>query len=435
MENGFKKFTINGGLRLLLVPMKQVESATVLVMVKTGSRDEPEKLAGISHFLEHMLFKGTEKYPTPLSISSTIDAIGGEFNAFTSKEYTGFYVKAAVKHLPVAVDVLSQMLCKPLLESQALEREKGVIIEEINMYEDLPPRKVSTNFDELIFGKNSLGRETIGYKETVLGMSRDDFSAYLSKRYTAGRMVVAIAGGIGGNKGEIEGLRNLVKASFKGLYESEDAGWGMAVELKQNKPKVDVFNKETGQAHFVLGVPTFKREHKDRYVLGVLSTILGGNMSSRLFTEIREKRGLAYYVKSDIDNYFDNGYFAVHAGVDIKKINDAVKVTLEELKKIKGQGKKGEVNDEELMRAKEYIKGSIILELEGTHEVASLYVRKALLEKKMLTPKEILAEVDKVRKEDVVRVARKIFDFQKLNLAVIGPYNKSYRHKFLELLN
>ena len=225
MNNKHKIISYPQGLTLLLAPMDGVKSATVLVMVRTGSRDEPEKLSGISHFVEHMVFKGTEKYQTPLDLTSTIDSMGGEFNAFTSKEFTGFYVKSAVKHLDTAVDVLSQMLTKPLLIPEAIEREKGVIIEEINMYEDLPTRKVAVLFDELIYGKNGLGRETIGTKEIVRSLNKEDFLEYLKKRYTQERVIVGVVGGVGHTVGSVEKVKKLVGDGFAGLPQDDDDGW------------------------------------------------------------------------------------------------------------------------------------------------------------------------------------------------------------------
>jgi predicted Zn-dependent peptidase len=437
MDERYKKLTLGGGLTLLIVPMKGVESVTVLVMVRTGSRDEPKKLAGISHFLEHMVFKGTKKYPTPFSITSEIDAIGGEFNAFTSKEYTGFYVKIAAKHLEKGVDVLSQMLTQPLLQKDAIMREKGVVIEEINMYEDLPMRKVSMLFDKLLFGENGVGRETIGSKRTVSGLSRKDLVTYLDSRYTTGRTVVGLVGGVGEGDKVRRKLEEMVSKKFSGLESDSNSRWKGRVKIGNKRKRLVLFKKETEQAHFVLGVPSFARGHRDRFALSILATILGGNMSSRLFSEVREKRGLAYYVKTDLDAYFDIGSFTVHAGVDVKKTEEAVSVSLGELLKMreKGSKEKGGVTTGELERAKEYLKGRLILELEDSHEVADLYVRRFLLERKILSPKQLIERVDKVQRGDVVRVARKLFKPGKLHLSVVGPYSeKKLAQRFKKIL-
>lgn len=421
MEETYFRKRLAGGLTLLVVPMQGVGSATLLAMVRTGSRDEPAKLAGISHFLEHMVFKGTEKYPTAHDVMSAIDAVGGEFNAFTSKEFTGFYIKLAAKHLPVGVDVLSEILTRPRLDQTEIEREKGVIIEEINMYEDLPPRKVEDVFERTIYGETSLGRETIGSRETVRAMRRADFLSYLRRRYTQGRMVVGIAGDVARGEWSVARLRDLIEEAFARLPSGAD-GWGTPIRERQQAPVVTLVDRKTGQAHFVLGVRAFKRGHPDRYALGVLVTLLGGTASSRLFTEIRDKRGLAYYVKSDVDTYHETGALTVSAGVVIGKLGEALQVTLEEFRKLREDGE-GRVSDGEISRAKEFIKGRFILDLEDSHEVADHFVRRYLLERRILTPREFFAKIDGVRREDVVRVARRIFVAQQLNLAVIGPFS------------
>jgi predicted Zn-dependent peptidase len=436
MDEDYHKFELENGLTLILVPIKDSQSATVLVMVRTGSRDEPARLAGISHFLEHMVFKGTHKYPTAMAISSAIDSIGGEFNAFTSKEFTGFYIKLAINHLERGVDVLSEMLTRPKLAPDAIEREMGVIIEEINMYEDLPPRKAAYEYERLLYGDTSLGRETIGSRETVKALRRKDFVDYLSKRYVSGRTVVGVVGGIGGNINKSKGVEwigKLVAEKFAGLPAGQD-GWGMPVKIAQKEPGVRLFKKETGQAHFVLGVHGFKRGHPDRYALAVLATLMGGNMSSRLFTEIREKRGLAYYVKADMDTFFDVGNLNVSAGVVLSKLDEAVRVIVEQFGLMCLKEGKGSISDEEVSKAREYLKGRFILQLEDSHEVADHFVRRFLLERKVITPEKFLALIDAVTREDVVRVASKVFVDRNLNLAVVGPYSGKDRQRFLRIL-
>lgn len=434
MNEARKKFKLNNGLTLLTVPMKGVQSVTVLCMVRTGSRDEPEELAGISHFLEHMVFKGTKDYPDAQAITSAIDSIGGEFNAFTSKEYTGFYVKLAAKHLERGVDVLSQMLTKPRLDKDAIEREKGVVIEEINMYEDLPPRKAVYLYECLIFGDNSLGRPTIGSRETVASLSRKALDDYLSSRYTSGRTVVGVVGGVGNGGWSEKKIRDLVEEKFSGLSKG-NYGWGKPISIKQNEPKVEVFNKETGQAHFVIGVPGFKRGHSQRYALAVLAVVLGGNMSSRLFTEVRDKRGLAYYVKSDVDVFFDTGSLLVQAGVDIGKFKEALKVVLEQFVQVKDKQSKGRLTEKEVSRSKEYLKGRFILEMEDSHEVADHYVRRFLLEQEIMEPDEFIDKIESVTWEDVQNAALEIFQSKLLNLAVVGPFSSKDRQSFRKLLN
>ncbi|OGY18111.1 MAG: hypothetical protein A2900_05595 [Candidatus Chisholmbacteria bacterium RIFCSPLOWO2_01_FULL_50_28] len=435
MDERYRKFIFPSGLTLLTVPMPGVESVTILVMVRTGSRDEPSELSGISHFLEHMVFKGTAKYPSALALTSAIDSVGGEFNAFTSKEFTGFYVKVASAHLDKGIDVLSQMLTAPKLLASDIEREKGVVVEEINLYEDLPTHKVSDVFDRLMYGANGLGRETAGSKETVKSLSREDLLRYLRGRYTATRTVVGVVGGVGGIDGEKEmrRIRESVGRAFAPLGKDRISRWGSPVELPR-RSSVALHPKKTNQAHFILGVPAFRRGHRDRFALAVLATILGGNMSSRLFSEVREKRGLAYYVKSDVDIFFDTGSISVHTGVEVGKIDEAIRVTLLQLR-LAANGSRGQgISATEVVAAKDYLKGQFILDLEDSHEVADHFVRRYLLEQRILTPGEFLAMIDRVRPTDVVRVAKTLFNGDGLRLAVVGPYSEKDRQRWERMI-
>lgn len=437
--------TLSNGMRLITLSMPQWRSVTVLLMVKVGSRYEEETMTGISHFLEHMVFKGTKKYPTAFDLTSAVDSIGAEFNAFTAKEYTGFYVKSAVNHLPLALDVLAEMVWHPLLKEKEINREKRVIIEEINMREDTPMVKVGEVFETLLYGLTPLGRETIGYKKTVKAVKRKDFVDYRQQWYQPERMVMGIVGGIErfkSSKSKVKSLvQNLVQKYFSKNYPNSDttviqlgkklkADKLEKLKFSQKKPAIRVRYKKTEQAHLCLGVRAFPRGHKDRYVMSVLTTILGGNMSSRLFTEVREKRGLTYYIKSDINTYFDNGYLVSQAGTDINKAKETIKVILEEYKKISNS--KFPVSNEELKRAKEYLKGKLALALEDSKEVASFFVEDFLLEGKIRLIKEIIAGIEKVTLADLKRVAKEIFVNQGLNLAIIGPYKD--KEKFAKLL-
>jgi len=436
--------TLSHGMRLVTLSMPQLQSVTVLLMVKVGSRYEPNNIAGISHFLEHMVFKGTKKYPTAFELTSTVDSIGAQFNAFTSKEYTGFYVKSAANHLNLALDVLSQLVWHPLLPTKEMEKEKGVIIEEINMYEDNPMLKAGEEFESLIYPSSGpeqaspLGRETIGYKKTVQAMARKDFVDFRKQWYRPERMVLGIVGGT--NKVKSPKLvKSLIREYFgqSVITDTRSRADYNTTSLKslkfvQQKPKLKVKFKKTKQTHLCLGVRAFPHAHKDRYVMAVLATILGGNMSSRLFTEVREKRGLAYYIKSNINTYFDNGYLVSQAGADIKKTKEAIKVILEEYNRVKSQ--KSKVKSKELKKAKEYLKGRMALNLEDSKGVASLFVEDLILEDKIRTPKQIVQGVEKVTLADLQRVSQKIFVNQGLNLAIIGPYKDEGRfEKILKL--
>lgn len=413
-----KKFTLENSLRILDIPLPSVESVTVLVMVGVGSRFEEKEINGISHFLEHMAFKGTKKRPSALAIASVIDGIGGEFNAFTSKDHTGYYIKAAVKHLPLLVDVLSDMLLYSKFDEKEIEKEKGVIIEEINMYEDLPMRRVGDIYENLLYGDTKLGRDIAGRKEVIRKVKRTDFINYLDRFYSPKNTVVTIAGGT--FKGQ----------TLKGMVEEKLGGWKSKVVEKpesikdgQSKPKLLLQFKDTQQSHLCLGVRSYNLHHPGRYKLSVLGNILGGGMSSRLFTEVREKRGLAYYVRANTERYTDVGNFVIQAGVDVARIDDAIKVCLEELKKIV----KTKVSEEELIKAKENIKGKLILELEDSREVAGLFGSSELMEGKVHLPNELMEEIDKVTVNDVLAVAKDIFVEHNLNLAIIGPYKDDSR--------
>jgi len=410
-----------GKLPFLSLKMSQLQSATALLLVKVGSRCEKGRIAGLSHFLEHMVFKGTRDYPTALDLASAVDAVGAEFNAFTSKEYTGFYVKAASEHLDLALKVLSQLVWQPLLRTKDIEREKGVIIEEINMRNDNPMLKVEEEFEVLLYGKSPLGNEVIGSKETVKGMKREDFIRFRSYWYKPRNMVLALVGGIEGKEKLASAYFNQSSGAKKEIKQPDK------LNFKQEKPGLRVKYKQTEQTHLCLGVRTFPRGHPDRYRLAVLATLLGGNMSSRLFTEVREKRGLAYYIKSDINTYFDNGYLVIQAGVDNRQTEEAMKVILTCLREVVGSVKQAELD-----RAREYLKGKLALGLEDSQAVASFFSKHLLLEGEIRTPREIVRRLEKVSLADLRRISQKIFVNQRLNLALIGPYKEEER--FREIL-
>jgi len=431
--------TLKNKLKYINVNIPHMQSATVLLAVRVGSRYENPNTAGLSHFIEHIVFKGTKKYPTALSLASTVDGIGAEFNAFTSKEYTGFYVKSASNHLNLAIDVLAQLVWHPLIRKKDIQKEKGVILEEINMREDTPMMKVNEEFERLLYGSSPLGREIIGSKKTVSNMQKKDFISYRKKFYQPQNMVLAVVGGV--KKSPVV-AKFISRNTYKpGAFSRTRSRSGIkdpgAKELKfsQSKPRVRLKYKKTEQAHLCLGVRAFKRGSKYRYPMAVLSTILGGNMSSRLFTEVREKRGLAYYIKSDINTYFDNGYLVVQAGVDKNKVGEAVKVILGELIRVSRvsplrQGSAGQAK--ELKKAKDYLKGKLALGLESSQQVASLYTKDLLLERKIRKPKDIIKGIEKVTVNDIQKIAQKIFQNKNLNLALIGPYKN--KQKFAKIL-
>lgn len=417
----YTKDILPSGLTVIRVPMPAVQSVTVLALVNVGSRFEEPRLWGISHFLEHMVFKGTEKYPDAQTLAAAVDAIGAKFNAFTSKEYTGYYVKATSKGLDLALDVVSDMLLTPKLLQEDIDREKGVIIEEINMYADMPASHVATQFEAATFIDKSLGHDIIGTKETVSAFTSADFKQHLHNWYGRGNIVLILSG----DDKVIQSTSLLEKVDQ--LFQKGDAKDRLSSSAQEHlgehpltDTKLTVIHRPTEQAHFVLAFPSMKRGDSRRPALSLLNVLLGGNMSSRLFTEVREKRGLCYYVHSDADFYHDIGLFGGSAGVDPKRVEEAVTVTLEEYFAL-GSGRKP-VTAEELQRAKDYITGKFVLDLEDSESVAQYFGMKQLLLGEVETPEELLTKYLAVTLDEVNALAREILVKDHLRFAVIGPF-------------
>ena len=406
--------------------MKDTETVTVIVAVGAGSKYETKKTNGISHFLEHMLFKGTKKRPKTKDISSALDAVGGEYNAFTGKEQTAFFAKVDAKHLDLALDVMSDIYLNSKLEEKEIERERGVIIQEINMYEDTPIAQIGDIFEGLLYGDQPAGWEIIGTKENVKGLRRADFLKYLKENYTAPNTVVCITG----NFDEKRAVRDIGKI-FSEMPKVESREKLKVIE-KQTEPKIKVKQKKTDQCHLVLGARAYDMFHPDRFTLSVLANILGGTMSSRLFLLVRERLGLAYYISASYESYADSGYLAVKAGVgtEKEKIEKTVKTIVSEIRRIR----KIRVGAKELKKAKENIRGKMALSLESSDEIAGFLAGQELAKKKIEAPEQILAKIDKVTASDIMRVASKIFVNEKLNLAMIGPVeDKKFLEKILRI--
>ena len=415
----FQRKILSNGLRVITVPMPSFESATVMVMVGAGSRYETRKNNGISHFLEHMAFKGTQKRPSAIDISTLIDGIGGEFNAFTGKETTGYYVKSAVSHVELCLDVLSDMLQNSKLDKAEIEKEKGVILEEINMREDIPMQNIGDIYERLLYGDTPMGWDIAGEKDVIRSITREDFQTYMGSLYSADNITVVAAGGINPEK-----TAELVEKYF-GKMPKFDILRYKSVDDKQEKPQILVKQKTTEQVHIALGFRTVPLSHPDRYVLSVLSAILGGGMSSRLFHEVREKRGLAYYVRTNSEQYQDVGNLVSTAGLDPKRVEEGIKVIVEEYAKISNHthsAGSGQISEQELNKAKEYLKGHFVLELEDSRSVAGYYSQAELLEEKIENPKEAMDKIDKVTVADVEKAAKKYFVQKNMNLAVIGNF-------------
>ena len=417
----FERQILDNGLRLLTVPMPQVASTTCFVFLAAGSRYETAETNGIAHFSEHMFFKGTERRPTARDIGVAIDGIGGEFNAFTAKEYTGYYVKCAAEHRGVALDVLTDMLRHSKFETEEIEREKGVIIEEMNMYFDTPRDFIGGVYEELLYGDQPLGWDIIGRKETVRGASRETFFDYVGHWYKPSRMVVGIAGRLDGD------VRADVERLFGDLEPAETGEPPPVVLETTAATRVKLHTKQSDQAHVILGVPSYPLEHPDRYVLQMLATVLGGGMSSRLFTEVRERRGLAYYVLGINHSYTDAGSLYAQAGVDLNRIDEAVTTIVDELKRIVDES----VPPDELEKARNFAKGRFVLQLENPQGLLLFGLRREVLEGEAVEPDEVIAALDMVTAEDVQRVAQDVLGTGALHLALIGPFDDAERFEKL----
>jgi predicted Zn-dependent peptidase len=412
------------GLRVVTAPMPQAKSVACFIMLAAGSRYETRETNGIAHFAEHMFFKGTEKRPTARQIAGEIDSIGGEFNAFTSKEYTGYYVKCATEHRDVALDVLVDMLRHSKFDPEEIEREKGVIVEEMNMYYDTPRDYVDGVYDELLYGDTPLGWDIIGRKETVRAAARDTFLAYLDRWYRAPRMVAGLAGNLG------DGLFDRLEALL-GDVPNGSTGEPSPVEWRQQAPQVKLHTKQSDQAHIRVGVHSYPLVHPDRYALAMLATVLGGGMSSRLFTEVRERRGLAYYVHGHQQGYTDTGTLFAQGGVDIQRIDDAVRTVVQEFGRIAAEP----IEPDELEKARNFAKGRLVLSLEDPKGMILFGLRNEVLEGTLREPEEVLAGLDAVTIEDVQRVAQDIIREDRLNFALIGPFDDPARFEKLLALS
>jgi len=398
----FEKTRLENGVRVVTAPMPQIGSVSCFVTLAAGSRYETPNSKGIAHFAEHMFFKGTERRPTARTIATEIDAIGGEFNAFTGKELTGYYVKCGSETRDVALDVLSDMLLHSSFDPAEIEKEKGVILEEMNVYLDTPQRYVGNVYDRLLYADQPLGWDILGTKETIEATTRETFTSYLGAWYRPERIVIGVGGRIG---------------------EGTPTGVPAPVTLPPDTSPVALHTKSSEQAHLILGVRGYPIGHPNRYALQLLAVVLGGGMSSRLFTEVREKRGLAYYVHASHSGYTDTGTFYSGAGVDVDRVDEAVTTILGELHKIAEEP----VPADELEKARGYAKGRFVLRLESPQGTIQYGLRREVLEAEIEEPDELLARLDEVTIEDVQRVARDLFEGKRLYLALVGPFDDPAR--------
>ncbi|HYE22108.1 MAG TPA: pitrilysin family protein [Verrucomicrobiae bacterium] len=411
----YTKKVLKNGLTLLMVPIETAASVTMTVFIKAGSRYESEDQNGISHFLEHLHFKGSRKYPNAKKLSETVDSIGGEFNAYTGKEHTQYFIRAAYEHLDLVFEVLTDMIQNPLIDEKELEREKGVIIEEINMYRDNPQIHVESIFEESLWPDTPLGRDIAGTAEVVRKISKQDVMNYRKKYYQPGNMIIAVAGQFDQKKFETMIDEHWGKLPSTHIFNYKP------VNGRQNKPRVKVQTKATEQAHLIVGFKGYPFRHRNNNALRILATTLGGGMSSRLFLRVRERMGLAYYISASLNNYLDSGNFTIQAGLKVDSVTPAIDVILQELYKVRDQG----ITVGELKKAKEYIKGKIALALEDPHDKLEWYLGQEAFIGRIRTIKQTFEEFDAVTLDQVKKVAEDIIKEDCVNLALIGPFKDS----------
>jgi predicted Zn-dependent peptidase len=418
-----KKIVFKNGLRLILAPQPSSFAASVLILVEAGSEYEKKRTNGLSHFLEHMTFKGTARRPRPGMIAEELATLGAQSNAFTSQEFTGYWAKVEAGKLHKALDIVSDLYLNPLFEPEEIEKERGVVIEELNMYVDMPMRKVQDIFLSLLYGDQPAGWDIVGEKKIIRKLAREDFIAYRGERYVMPGTIVVVAG-----KFNEKAVVRQVRGAFEGIAR-RSAPKKITTHERQASPKTLLKFKESDQGHLVLGYRAFDVFDKRRYALQALVDILGGGMSSRLFKRIREDLGAAYYVHADDDLMLDHGIVSISAGVDHKKIELVLRTILEECERLS----RDLVPAEELQRSKDHMVGGLLLGLETSDELASFYGGQEILLRSLSSPETAIKNIRKVTAQEIRAVARTIFQKKGLNLAIIGPYRN--RATFQKILN
>ena len=419
----FQKFSLKNGLPVILVPKKESQSVAIFLIYKVGSRYEKNKpIYGASHFIEHLMFKGTKKRPSTLAISKELDSIGADFNAYTAKDHTAYHIKANAENLELACDILADMLNNSLFAAKEINKEKGVIIEEIKMFEDQPIQYAEILCEESIFSSSNLEHNIAGTRESINKMTRKDIIDYLNNFYSPQNAVLVVVGKI--NKK----VKNILSKYFvqKGFGKEFKGAEFTSFNNKQQEPHINLNYKDTNQAHLALGFPAYSYFHPNLYAFYLLAIILGGSMSSRLFIIVREKQGLCYYIRAQADVYEDTGDLMIRSGLDINKLKKALKAIFKDLKQIKEKG----ITEEELTKAKKFIKGRLTLQLEELNDLADFYGREFLLAKRILTPEQKIRKIMSVTRKQVNKVAKDIIKKEKLNLVLISPFKN---HK--EILN
>lgn len=420
----FKIKELGNNAKLILAPRKETDAVTLLVMFKVGSRFENSLNNGVSHFIEHLYFKGTKKRPNTDVLSQELDKVGAQFNAFTGKDYTGYYIKVAKQHIDLAFDILSDMLFNSKFEAKEINRERGVIIEEIRMYRDNPLMYIGDLLEQISFKGHELAREIAGPESVIKKISRKEIIKYKDEHYRADNMIV----GVGGNYSPAK-LNKLITKYFGKRFGKKQEYIINPYKGKQKEARVRVQYKPTAQTQLAMGFTGLGREDKNYITQLLLSTILGGNMSSRLFINVRERYGLAYSIRAGIDEHVDTGLFYIQAGLKKEKVALAYKLIVKELNKLK----KELITEKELNKAKEYVKGKMILGLEDSFNYVYWLSRQMVDFNKARTIEQIQKDIDKVTSKQIHELAKQIFTQEKLNLAVIGPYKDSiYFNKLIK---
>lgn len=421
----FKKVVLDNGLRILTVPMSGTNTVTVLIFVGTGSNYETKKNSGISHFLEHLMFKGTKKRPSKVDIAVELEGLGAVYNAFTSSEYTGYFVKVGYQYFDRAFDIVTDIFLHSTLPAEEIERERGVIIEEMHMRHDDPPQHVGYLWEKLMYGDQPAGWETLGEEHVIRSLKREEFVDYFTHQYVSKNAAVIVAGNIKDENAVVE----KIKETFAGLRNGTPRGQPKVIE-SQSKPELLVEERSTDQYHLIAGFRGFGKNDPRVWSAGLLATILGGGMSSRMFLRVREDLGLAYHISTSFDDMSHYGYLATYAGVPHDKLDTALGVILEEYVKIRDTG----VPPSELRKARDFVKGTTLIGLESSSALAMFIGGEEILMAKPLTVEEVFAKLDAVTPEDIQQVARDIIKHEGLNVALLGPgHDRERVEKLLRL--
>ena len=424
LNQAYEKTELNNGLKVISYKMPNRQTAAIGVWIGVGGRYENKSNKGISHFLEHLLFKGSKKYSNR-QIKESIEGVGGMLNAFTSEELTCYLSKVPAKHLYLTLDILSDMVINPLFNKKDIEKEKTVVIEEIKMYKDLPQHYVQELLDEMLWPNHPLGMNIAGSIKNVSAITREGMIKFKDRFYSPSNIVIACCGNVDHNK-FVDRIKKIYPKDF-----SKNKTEFKAASGSQRKLQINLFSKDIEQTHFSLGMNALRRDHPDRYILALLNVILGANMSSRLFHEVREKRGLAYAIGTHIRRFYDTGAFLIQAGVDNKRAVEAIKIVLLELEKIS----KNPVTNKELSCAKEYLIGQLFMSLEDTMDHMFWIGEQIKTKDKIDSFEGILKDINKINRDDLLRIARKIFKKENMRLALVGPNTERDKKVIKKLLS